>query len=159
MTKRTNLGPARRIVLGLLVAAASASAPGCGGKPEHIACHPTRGRVLVGDEPAAGVDVLMLNAANPGNSESPQPYATTDADGTFELTTFEPGDGAPAGDYIVTLRWPDGPPGPSLPPARLGDAFTNPARTPYKATVAAKANQLDPFRIDPAVIKKAKSAK
>jgi hypothetical protein len=159
VTNRAQAGPARRMIPLLLASALAASAPGCGGKPGHVACYPAQGRVLVGEEPAAGVEILMLNAANPGNLDAPQPYATSGADGTFELSTFDPGDGAPAGDYVVTLRWPDGPPGPGLPPDRLGDAFTNPGKTPYKATVAAGAAKLDPFRIDPAAVKKAKAAK
>lgn len=132
---------------------------GCGGGAEHVACHQARGKVLIGEEPAPGIDVLLLNQANPGNIDAPQPYATTGPDGTFSLSTFEPGDGAPAGDYLVILKWPEGPPGPGIPADRLGNAFTDPAKTPYRATIAARDNQLEPFRIDPAAVKKGKPAK
>ena len=127
---------------------------GCGAKGDHVACYPVSGQVLVGDKPADGVMVKFYNAKNPKNVDAPQPYATTDADGKFSLSTFDPGDGAPADDYIVILLWPVGPPGPSFPKDRLGNAYTNPDTTPFKATIAKGETRLEPFRIDPAKLVK-----
>jgi hypothetical protein len=53
-------------------------------------------------------------------------------DGTFALSTFESGDGAPAGEYIVTIRLHravqvegDFVPGPNLLPVRYANAATS----------------------------------
>jgi hypothetical protein len=62
-----------------------------------------RGRVLVKDKPAAGVLVMFLPPAQ-GDPKAALPVATTAEDGTFSLATDDE-DGAPAGDYIVTMQW------------------------------------------------------
>ena len=62
-----------------------------------------------------------------------RPHATVQSDGSFRLTTFTTRDGAPVGDFALTVTWP-GPrvkgqaedePGPD----RLGRAFAD-ARKP-----------------------------
>ena len=53
-------------------------------------------------------------------------------DGTFELTTIDPGDGAAPGDYRVTVKIMDGYPDPKF---AVANEFTDPALTPLKATV------------------------
>jgi hypothetical protein len=56
------------------------------------------------------------------------PTARSDQDGQFSLTTFRAGDGAPVGDYVVTVRWQQvvgsgeaACPGPDLLPPRYND--------------------------------------
>ena len=53
-------------------------------------------------------------------------------DGTFTATTYDAGDGVPAGTYIVTLQWRKATksgneflPGPNLLPARYGRPDTS----------------------------------
>jgi hypothetical protein len=54
------------------------------------------GRVLVKGKPAQGA-FLVFHPNEAGEKEAPRPYATTNADGEFKLTTYESEDGAPAG--------------------------------------------------------------
>lgn len=132
------------------------AAVGCGDEAPKIPLFPTSGRVLVGSEPAEGVEVRFFDAANVNDPDRPHPFAATDAEGRFDLGTFEAGDGAPVGRYKVMLLWPKGPPGPGVPRDRFGNAYTNPAQSPFEATVAEGAeNALQPFVVDPAILKKA----
>jgi hypothetical protein len=68
--------------------------------------------------------------------------ALVEPDGTFTLSTYTANDGAPAGDYVVTVVWPKplyddlGKPGPNQLPANYAKVET----TPLKAIVKAGAN-------------------
>ena len=80
----------------LLVAGCTQSAP------ERPPLYPLSGRVLYQGRPAAGAWVV-LHPAN-GNPVAPHPRAKTDAQGNYVVSTFEVQDGAPAGEYRVTLE-------------------------------------------------------
>lgn len=144
--------PARRT---WILAALALAASGCGEDGPKIPLFPATGRVVFGDAPADGVEVRFFDAANVTDPDAPHPFATTDAEGRFELGTFEAGDGAPAGRYKVMLLWPEGPPGPGVPRDRLNRAFTDPSKSPFEVAVAEAATEFDPFVIDPAAVKKA----
>lgn len=133
-----------------------AAVVGCSAEPPKLPLFPTSGQVRVGDVPAEGVEVRFFDAANVTAPDKPHPFATTSADGRFELGTFEAGDGAPVGRYKVMLLWPEGPPGPGVPKDRFGNAYSNPAQSPIEASVAeGEAITLGPFVVDPAILKKA----
>jgi hypothetical protein len=110
---------------------------------------PVEGRVLIQGKPAEGVQVFLhpLDASQRGN-----PRGVTDAEGRFHLRTYHDGDGAPAGEYTVTVYWP----GPydskvaaedQLPPDRLDERFMNAKNSSLRATVAAGSTVLPPFDI------------
>ncbi len=81
--------------------------------------HPASGRIRVGDKPAAGVRMRLQPLGAPTNS--PNPHATTGADGGFVLeTSGQPG--APEGRYAVILTWPP-PTGFSRPGRVAADRF------------------------------------
>ena len=63
------------------------------------------GVLMVNGVPAANAS-LAFHPLNPGlNTRCP--VARTDSRGRFHLTTHSDFDGAPAGDYAVTIVWPD----------------------------------------------------
>src|SRR5437016_104648 len=66
--------------------------------------HPLQGQVLYQDRPLdrALVAFHPLGAFPPG---LPKPIAYTDGEGRFKMTTNQPGDGVPAGEYAVTVEW------------------------------------------------------
>ena len=70
---------------------------------ESRATFPVEGRVLIRGQPAEGVQVFLhpCDAVQRG-----KPRGVTDADGRFRLRTYHEGDGAPAGEYLVTVYWP-----------------------------------------------------
>lgn len=120
---------------------------GCGSKPdERPPVFPVRGKVLSKSQPVEGA-MLMFHPANPAHQNF-KGYAKTDRDGLFKVSTFNAFDGAPEGDYSVTITWPtvvpeDGGYGDD----RYQGKFNNPATTPFKAKIAKPATELAPFEV------------
>lgn len=117
---------------------------GCGASQD-VACHPVRGQVQQAGKALAEALVVFHPLETP-RVPFPKPQAHTDAQGRFELTTFESGDGAPVGNYAITveLRAPrrlgeeivrDGP---SVLPAR----YSQPDKSKLTAQVAEGENEL-----------------
>ena len=73
---------------------------GCG---KGAACHPVSGQILLGSAPVAEAKVVFhpLDGQLPGGQ---RPQAITDDEGRFTLMTQQPGDGAPEGEYAITVE-------------------------------------------------------
>lgn len=87
----------------LSIALCLAGIPGCGAEPQKV--HEVVGRLRVGDQPAGNASIAF-HPIDPVLSRV-CPVGVTGADGAFRLTSYRYGDGAPAGEYIVTIIWPD----------------------------------------------------
>jgi hypothetical protein len=136
-----------------LSAAGLATLAGCGdGK---IARYPVTGTVIVDGQAAEGAMVLFCPVEGSDEFMKERPIAWTDASGKYELRTFEPGDGAPAGQYKVMVRWmakasqapqdPDRGGGGSF--DRLRNRYTNPEMSGLTATVNEEATEVPPFEL------------
>jgi hypothetical protein len=118
---------------------------GCGNPGQtRIAVYPVEGKVLVGGIPAANAHVTF----HPTADGAPIPVGRTGPDGTFTLTTFTAGDGAPAGEYVVTVVWPND----SIlrdecadvtTHDRLNNAYTDPAKRRLVVTVRPESNTVE----------------
>jgi hypothetical protein len=90
------LGRCRWVLLAALAAA------GCGGSgassPEQVQPVPVSGRVAYRGKPLGNVAVVFQSIDGKVSA-----VGTTDASGTFRLTTYSPDDGAPPGSYKVTV--------------------------------------------------------
>lgn len=114
------------------------------------ACFPVRGRVLYDSKPLAEA-MIVFHPLDGEIPDTPRPLAYTDKDGEFELTTMNPRDGAPAGDYAITVEWrdlrADGDEmvrdGPNLLPDRYGD----PKRSGLQFTVVEGENEVAPLEL------------
>jgi hypothetical protein len=93
------------------VAVAAVTLAGCGQqytKQAHFevrAVHPVEGQVNWNGEPFPGATVTFHPQGwkvDPGTRE---PSGDTGADGRFKLTTYQDGDGAPEGPYVVTVLY------------------------------------------------------
>ena len=132
-----------------LLMLAAAAAAGCSSqKPDNRkAVFPVRGKLLVDQQPAPGALVILHPAG--GESQAERPFGKVGQDGTFELTTYEGSDGAPAGEYIVTTEWQVSPyqdaPGPW--PNALPEQYSDPRRSELKVTIAPGPNELQPFTL------------
>jgi hypothetical protein len=62
--------------------------------------------VTVDGKPASGAHVTLHPVADVGLG-AVTPSGVGSPDGSFELTTYAPADGAPAGKYHVTVSWAD----------------------------------------------------
>jgi hypothetical protein len=123
-------------------------AAGCGTRTDRPETHPVSGRVLESGKPAAGARVQLSAVGDPRLAKL-CPHAEVGADGTFRLTTFTTGDGAPAGKYALTLSWPL-PPRPGKEqegPDRFKGRYADPRRPLRQVQVVAGANVLDPIQL------------
>ncbi|OWK35816.1 hypothetical protein FRUB_08379 [Fimbriiglobus ruber] len=110
-----------------------------------------RGTVTVQKKPAAKA-VVVLRPVTPGPLKELMPHGEVGPDGTFRVGTYADNDGAPAGDYTVTITWPesrtDPKTGDEVNGDRLQGRFGDPAKSPWKVTIKAGDNELEPFRLD-----------
>lgn len=138
--------PARAAILALALAAV-VGAPGCNRGPK---TYPVEGQVLVGGKPAPRATVTfhpLQETAGP----LVRPTAQADEQGRFRLTTFRKDDGAPAGDYKVTVslylatrRSPQDDP---TPVNYLPERYSQADASGLKASVAPGDNRIEPFQL------------
>jgi hypothetical protein len=139
------LGPVRWILTvtvllavgGVLFAGALMARPKC-------MAHPAVGIARAGKTPLVGAQI-RLHPRGMALPDDAVPTATVQADGTFALTTFTKGDGAPPGDYVVTVQWfrvaKDGSVGGNSLPKR----YASPTTSPLSVTIREGKNDLPPF--------------
>ena len=90
-------------LLGLLaLAALPLGLTGCGGGPARMKLYPVTGQVYLNDKPLADHRVVFL-PVDKTKYEREHPFAITDKEGKFRLSTYEQGDGAPAGEFVVVF--------------------------------------------------------
>lgn len=133
---------------------------GCAGCSDdgRLPTYPVFGQVIVNGQPADGCTVTLI----PGDAELQKqlmPGGQTDAEGKFQLTTYETHDGAPAGSYGVTLHWEAKQwpgreaesqldPGPPVGPDRLMGHFSSADQSGLRVQIVEGPNQLEPFRLE-----------
>lgn len=124
------------VLLGLLVSGCSRS------RTDRWPTYPVTGRLFVGEKPAAGARV-KLSAVEDKKLAGLCPHALVEPDGTFRLTTYKTGDGAPAGNYALTVSWPlPPPPGKEEGADRFRGRYANPRWPVRQVQVVAGENDL-----------------
>jgi hypothetical protein len=83
---------------------------GCGGKQNanRPRVHPVGGKILFAGKAAVGAQVVLYEKDQTGKTTY-RPHGTVGTDGTYHLTTFATNDGAPDGEYAITVTWPSPP--------------------------------------------------
>ncbi len=87
---------------GLLIALLALTSLSCG-KSDRKPVFPVSGRVLLDGKPLAYAFVVFHPRAGRG-SDDVRPRAHADATGRFVLSTYDSADGAPAGEYRITVE-------------------------------------------------------
>jgi hypothetical protein len=124
------------------------SSVGCSKSDNHVPVHPVAGAIKYQGRPVVGAFVsLHPKTATEG---VPNPRATVEKDGSFTVSTYNGNDGAPEGEYIVTVQWykpvrqgNDLVGGPNVLPVKYASARTS----DVKIRVAAGKNQLQPIQL------------
>lgn len=119
---------------------------GCGGEDWQADAYPASGTLTVNGEPAEGAVVELHSVGQQPDVRNSRPWAIVQEDGSFTLSTYGSGDGAPAGEYDVIVRWPPDVSQPSL-TDRLGGAYSTPAGSPATVTITEGENPLPPIEI------------
>lgn len=137
--------PVRIVLLGLVLVCLAA---GCEQKrPGEVPVYPVTGRVTFRGEPMTNAVLTLFPADNPSVwALKPRGYA--DQNGVYEVTTYERNDGAPLGEYIVTMWWPEADYDPKAlengnEPDRLMRAYFDPTKSKLRATVKPQDNVID----------------
>lgn len=102
---------------------------------------PVSGRVLAGRQPVAGA-IVTFEPKFEWKPDVPKPRAVTEADGSFEIGTVMTGDGAPPGDYQVSIDSPEG-----ETRFRIAARFKDAASSGLTATVIDKPMRLPDFLV------------
>ena len=147
--EKRNVSRAGRLIGVAVLAAVILPVVGCGqGSKSQVAVHPVQGAIQFRGLPMEGAFVsLHPKSATNG---VPTPRATVAKDGTFTVSTYEGNDGAPEGDYVVTVQWyrpirvgNDLVGGPNVLPAKYASVQTS----DVQIRVAAAENRLQPIQL------------
>jgi osmotically-inducible protein OsmY len=110
----------------------------------------TKGILQLDGKPMTGATVLLNPVSGAKDFKGVLPRGIVDADGTFQIGTYSPQDGAPAGDFVVTILWckavvVDGETqsGPNLAPP----LYARPETSPLKASIKKGSNDLEPIEL------------
>jgi len=143
--------PIRKAAFVCLVAFFVLCPTGCQGGRKPV--YPVHGKVTDKDnKPAVGA-VVMFNPVPNDDPQANKPNAVVGEDGTFGLQTYERDDGAPAGEYVLTIEWRTQNTK-SFGPNKLGEdqlkgRYSDPKTSKLKFTVEKKAdNEVPEIRLD-----------
>ncbi|MCS7237758.1 MAG: carboxypeptidase-like regulatory domain-containing protein [Thermoguttaceae bacterium] len=133
-----------RVFLGLIVVGALGCSRGGQSRPAPVKTYPVRGTVTFQGKPLPDATVLFRSKDGKWTASG-----RTDSNGTFTLTTFNPGDGAPAGEYMVAVMAFEAPatseseekPGPP-PKMLIPKKYATPETSGLTATVGEKENEV-----------------
>jgi hypothetical protein len=134
-----------------------ATASGCSKSKDlnRLPVFPVNGHLSVKGQVPSGAFVVLhpkKGTATAPNGDVVRPRALVNPDGSFAFGSYDSSDGAPSGDYSLTVEWrrivrsSDGSPvlGPNVVPPK----FTRPEWSPISIRVAEKSNELDPITLN-----------
>jgi hypothetical protein len=121
------------------------------GRADRKPVYPVRGKVLFDGRPVPQAFVAF-HPLNDARADAVRPTGRTDKDGWFTLTTYTAQDGAPAGEYAVTVEWrrvvntfDEG--GSGYAPNRLPARYSQPTTSRLTVRVSEGPNELQPIRL------------
>src|SRR5262245_10070484 len=125
--------------------------PSCGNQRRR-AVYPVHGQVFDDKNKAAAGAMVVFHPVNAADADLDRPRAFVDDDGSFALTTYEKEDGAPQGEYVVTIEWRPKSANPfdakKNAPDQLKGRYNDVKKSKIRFTIEAKAdNVLEPIRL------------
>jgi len=132
-------------------ALALATLVGCGGGDGivRLPVHPVEGQITRNGKPLA--NALVALHPKGGDSRAITARGQTDENGNFKVTTYDQNDGAPEGDYAVTVQYyqlvktgSSAEPGPNV----LNPKISSPNQTDIVVKIAAGPNKLSPIEVE-----------
>jgi hypothetical protein len=67
--------------------------------------YPVHGKILVNGRPATDCQIAFHRTSEGNKAFPATPNGLTGSTGEFELTSYNAGDGAAEGEYVVTIEW------------------------------------------------------
>jgi len=115
---------------------------------------PVHGKVLFKGKPASGAFVVLHSVDPSSMSQKGRPRAVVQDDGSFTVSTYGAKDGAPAGDYAVSITWkttkvniPARKGRPKRVPTNFPEKYKKPKTSGLVIRVEQTQNKLQPFDI------------
>ena len=141
MRKVVAVGTAFAFAVGTLV--------GCAEKSDRIPVSKVSGKLVRTGAPLTGLSVTFHPADGNTPATPTRPFGIVNAEGSFRLTSYLKDDGAPPGEYVVTIGEAPRGDGAGVPRAILPNAkFLDPKTSPLRVRVeSAPSNELAPFDI------------
>jgi hypothetical protein len=146
-----NLSMRKHFDVSLVVCLVSVvSASGCS-RDSRVPVHPVHGSVTFQNQPALGAVVVLRPVSPEAMTKGVLPHGAVGSDGRFRMSTYIEGDGAPVGDYIVTINWPEtrkDKTGDDISFDRLNGRFHDTEKSPWHIAVREGDNLIGPFKLD-----------
>jgi hypothetical protein len=125
----------------------------CQGRPglEKLPLQEVTGSVTYKGKPAANLIVYLTPSSSSGVWQRlpMAPRARVQEDGTFTFSTYEKGDGIPAGEYSVFFRWADGHrPADKAEADRFEARYGAEQKKPRKVTIGPETTRLPAFELE-----------
>jgi hypothetical protein len=153
-----------KLAFRLAVIGAMVTLAGCGDGKNFPKAHEIKGTVLVNGQPAENVQIILNRVGGEALAVPTTPKGMTNAQGEFLITSYNAEDGAPNGEYVITVEWReptgllkkdfDG-------PDRLGGAYAkvekNKAASGFTVKVEGKAQELPPLKLTQSAEAKARA--
>jgi hypothetical protein len=143
---------------GWLVLLLALGVGGCLRAPAQLELHPALGEVRSAGRPAPGVHITLYPTPETQSRVGAlRPHAQADGSGKFTLGTYVQDDGAPQGEWLVTLTWPDDRLSPAVRdeilangdalPDRLQGRYASPTASSLRFTIGPGSNRLPPIEL------------
>jgi hypothetical protein len=116
------------------------------GSSDQIHVYPAQGKVVWEGKPLAKASIF-LHPVEAKSLHVPRPRAVAREDGTFVLGTYRQDDGAPAGEYRVTVQWFNKANGRAVPANGLPARYAAPQSSGLTVRIQEGANQLPPLQL------------
>lgn len=149
MPARIRLAFVGRAVSFVLITTLGVLSLGCSKGDGRVAVHPVEGQLTWNGQPLPNAFVV-LHPKDPTDTKLVSARGQTDAEGKFQITTYETADGAAAGEYKVTVelyrpvnKGNGLEPGPNVLPPKL----SRPETSEIVVRVAEGKNSLEPISL------------
>ncbi len=119
------------------VALISAQLLGCTGNDGKLDLVSVKGKVTLDGKPYGPATLTLQPTAGVEGDKRPVVGGVVEADGSYALTTYETGDGAPVGEYTATLGAPQS----------SGDGTTDPTQEAMAAMGGGNAPSTAPLKV------------
>lgn len=139
--------PAHRAKLWILCLVAGATVSGCSGK-DGVPVYPVSGSIAINGTPAAGAIIGLHPVSGDFDRRGTRPGGVVADDGTFKLSTYGVNDGAPKGEFVVCVIWPQFPGRDDPGDDRLRSVFADPRTSKIRVTIEERSNSLTPMALD-----------
>lgn len=117
----------------------------------HADPQPTSGKITINGSPPENAFIIFKRLEGRVDPAGTDPFALTNADGSFRMTTYKSGDGVPTGKYAVCVMWPKSLGADS--PDRLNDAYSKPEKAVMQIEIKPGENIIPTIQLENIVLK------